>query len=187
MILLIDNYDSFTFNLYQYLGELGAKVVVKRNDEITLEEAEALNFSHLVLSPGPGRPVSAGNLLDFVRHFHGKKPILGICLGHQAIGDALGGKVVHAPELFHGKISQITHDGKGIFQGLPTELQVARYHSLILEEETLPKELEITSRTQEGLVMGVRHQSAPTEGMQFHPESILTPMGMKMLKNFIQI
>ncbi len=185
MILLLDNYDSFTFNLYQYLGELGAELSVKRNDELTPQEAAKLNPSHLVLSPGPGRPEKAGYLLEYIQEFHGKIPILGICLGHQAIAQAFQGQVTYAPELFHGKTSVIEHDEKGVFTGLPQKLQVARYHSLVVEEKNLPPKLIATAHSQDGVLMGLRHRSAPTEGIQFHPESILTPQGKEMLKNFI--
>ena len=185
MILLLDNYDSFTFNLYQYLGQLGAELKVIRNDELTPQEAAKLNPTHLVLSPGPGRPENAGYLLDYIREFNGKIPILGICLGHQAIGHVFGGAVTYAPELFHGKTSVIEHDKKGVYHHLDQELQVARYHSLVVEEKTLPQELIPTAHSQDGVLMGLRHATTPTEGIQFHPESILTPQGLEMLKNFI--
>ena len=186
MILLLDNYDSFTFNLYQYLGELGQEVQVHRNDKITLEEIAALKPSHIVLSPGPGRPENAGIMEELILRFYKEIPILGICLGHQAMSQCLGGRVIHAPELYHGKDSIITHDGKGVYAGLEEKIQVMRYHSLLVERSSLPACLEITSETEHGLIMGVRHVKYPLEGMQFHPESILTPTGKAMLTNFLE-
>lgn len=186
MILLIDNYDSFTFNLYQYLGELGEEVQVFRNDKITIEEIEKKDPDQIVLSPGPGRPHQAGIMPDIIRHFTGKKPILGICLGYQAIGEVFGAKVVYAPVLFHGKTSTIKHLDSGIYQGLSQDIEVGRYHSLILEKETLPTCFEITAWTDDGLIMGIRHKEYPIEGIQFHPESVLTKDGKTMLNNFLQ-
>ncbi len=186
MILLLDNYDSFTFNLYQYLGELGAEIQVFRNDKINLTTIEKMAPSHIVLSPGPGRPREAGILINLVKTFANKIPILGICLGFQGIGEAFGGKVVHAPELFHGKTSKINHLGQGLYENLPQRIEVARYHSLIVERESLPDCFQITSWTDDNLIMGIRHTDYPVEGIQFHPESILTQNGKTMLKNFLR-
>ncbi|MCP4756264.1 MAG: aminodeoxychorismate/anthranilate synthase component II [Proteobacteria bacterium] len=186
MILLIDNYDSFTFNLYQYLGELGEDIEVFRNDKITLEEIQTLQPEKIVLSPGPGRPDQAGIMIDLIGFFADTIPILGICLGFQAIGEAFGGKIVHAPELFHGKTSRIRHVGTGIFEGILQNIPVARYHSLILERSSLPDCFQITSWTEDDLIMGIRHKTLPVEGIQFHPESILTPEGKRMLARFLQ-
>jgi len=185
MILLIDNYDSFTYNLYQYLGELGETIKVVRNDKITLEQIQEMAPRQIVLSPGPGRPAQAGICCDLIREFASKIPILGICLGYQGIGEVFGANLIHAPELFHGKKSAIEHTGTGVFQGLSPELEVARYHSLMLERESIPDCFEITSWTKEGLVMGIRHKEFPLEGIQFHPESILTIVGKQMLRNFL--
>lgn len=185
MILLIDNYDSFTYNLYQYLGELGYEVKVVRNDKITIPEIRELKPSHILLSPGPGRPEDAGIMLDVIRELSGEIPLLGICLGHQSIGEAFGGKVIHAPELFHGKSSMISHNNQGVFNNLPDPIEVGRYHSLIVEKESLPDCLSVTAWTKEGIIMGLKHNEHPTEGMQFHPESLLTPQGMQMLRSFI--
>jgi anthranilate synthase component II len=190
MLLMIDNYDSFTFNLVQYFGELGEEVRVFRNDEITLEDIEGLQPDRLVLSPGPCSPTEAGICVDAIRHFTGKLPILGVCLGHQAIGAALGGRVVRAQRQMHGKASVITTDQRGVYTGLPRQFSVIRYHSLAIERDTLPAELEITSTSEDGEIMGVRHRSlagtrAPLEGVQFHPESILSEHGHAMLKNFL--
>ncbi len=185
MILLIDNYDSFTYNLKQYLEELGAGVTVRRNDQVTAEEAEALNPERIVISPGPGRPEDAGISLDLIRSFAGKVPILGVCLGHQAVAAAFGGKIVRAEKLLHGKTSPIKHDGKTVFSGLDNPFEATRYHSLVVEEETLPEELEITARGPDGEIMGLRHRKLPIEGVQFHPESILTRAGKRLLYNFI--
>ena len=190
MVFVLDNYDSFTYNLVQYLGELGAEVVVRRNDEVSPEEVEAMKPDRILLSPGPCTPAEAGILIPLIRHMAGKTPILGVCLGHQAIGEAFGGKVVRARTLMHGKTSKVEHDGKGVFAGLPTPLTCTRYHSLIVEQESLPAELEVTARTPEAagegeVIMGVRHRSLPVEGVQFHPESVLTEGGHQMIRNFL--
>jgi anthranilate synthase component 2 len=192
MLLMIDNYDSFTFNLVQYFGELGADVRVFRNDEITLEGITELKPAQLVLSPGPCSPAEAGICVDAIRHFAGKLPLLGVCLGHQAIGAALGGKVVRAQVQMHGKASTIATDGKGVYQGLPERFSVIRYHSLAIERDTLPTVLDVTSTTDDGEIMGVRHRdlagtATPLEGVQFHPESILSEHGHAMLKNFLHM
>lgn len=186
MILLIDNYDSFTYNLYQYLGEMGETIKVIRNDKITLDEIEELSPGQIVLSPGPGRPKSAGLCLDLIRQFADKIPILGICLGFQGIGEVFGANLIYAPELFHGKKSWISHTGNGVFESLPERIEVARYHSLILEKKSIPDCFEITAWTDNDLVMGIRHHEYPLEGLQFHPESILTVTGKKMLGNFLE-
>jgi anthranilate synthase/aminodeoxychorismate synthase-like glutamine amidotransferase len=183
MLLLIDNYDSFTFNLYQALGELGATVNVRYNDQVRAEDLE--RATAIVISPGPGNPDSAGQTLEIIRGQHGRLPMLGVCLGHQAIGQAFGGKVIRAPRLMHGKTSRIYHDGRGLYEGLPNPFEVGRYHSLVVDEASLPAELEITSYTNEGEIMGVRHRELPIEGVQFHPESILTPQGPRLLQNFL--
>ena len=189
MVFVLDNYDSFTYNLVQYLGELGAEVEVYRNDELTVEEVEALKPERILLSPGPCTPGEAGILVPLIRHMAGKAPILGVCLGHQAISEAFGGQVVRAQQLMHGKTSQVAHDGKGIFAGLATPLTCTRYHSLIVEEDSLPAELMITARTpaKDGgsVIMGLRHRSLPIEGVQFHPESVLTEGGHQMIRNFL--
>jgi anthranilate synthase/aminodeoxychorismate synthase-like glutamine amidotransferase len=191
MVFVLDNYDSFTYNLVQYLGELGATIEVRRNDEVTVEDVEALKPERILLSPGPCTPGDAGILVPLIRHMGGKAPILGVCLGHQAIGEAFGGKVVRAERLMHGKTSPVNHDGKGVFAGLPTPLTCTRYHSLIVEEESLPEELAITARTPENkgtsVIMGLRHKSLPIEGVQFHPESVLTEGGRQMIRNFMQM
>ena len=187
MILVIDNYDSFTFNLVQFLGELGAELEVRRNDKITIAEIEALAPERIVISPGPCTPNEAGVSLSVVRELGGKFPILGVCLGHQAIGQAFGGKVIRAPYLMHGKISRIRHDDKTIFKGVEQDFVATRYHSLIVERESLPKELEISATTADGLIMGLRHREMLIEGVQFHPESILTEPGKKLHKNFLEL
>lgn len=186
MILLLDNYDSFTFNLYQALTELGVDVLVRRNDKITIEEVErlSLDLDGIVISPGPCTPVEAGISVGLIRRLAGVVPILGVCLGHQAIGAAFGGSVVRAPRLMHGKTSMISHDGRGIFAGLPNPFQATRYHSLIVERSTLPDDLTITAEA-DGLIMGFRHRTLRVEGVQFHPESILTPTGNDLLANFL--
>ena len=186
MILVIDNYDSFTYNLVQYLGELGEELRVFRNDKITLQEIERLKPARIVISPGPGTPADAGITEDVVRHFHKSIPILGVCLGHQAIGEVFGGKVVRAPTLMHGKTSEIFHDGRGLFEGLPQGFPATRYHSLVVDRGSLPEFLEVVSETEIGEVMGIRHRDLPVEGVQFHPESILTPSGKELLRNFIR-
>lgn len=194
MVFVLDNYDSFTYNLVQYLGELGAEVVVRRNDELTVEEVEALHPDRILLSPGPCTPAEAGILVPLIRHIASmpkSTPILGVCLGHQAIGEAFGGNVVRAKNLMHGKTSKVDHDGKGVFAGLPTPLTCTRYHSLIVDEPSLPSELEVTARTPElhgetgSVIMGLRHRHLPIEGVQFHPESVLTEGGHQMIKNFL--
>ncbi|MDN5364513.1 MAG: anthranilate synthase component [Eubacteriales bacterium] len=185
MILMIDNYDSFTYNLVQYLGELGQEVVVRRNDRITIPEIEAMDPSHIIISPGPCTPDEAGISLEVVRYFAGKKPILGVCLGHQAIGQAFGGRVVRGKYPMHGKTSLIYHDGKGVYRGLPSPFRATRYHSLVVERESLPPELEVTATTEDGTVMGIRHRYWPVEGVQFHPESIMTEYGKELLANFL--
>ena len=191
MVFVLDNYDSFTYNLVQYLGELGAEVVVRRNDQLTVEEVEAMHPERILLSPGPCTPQEAGISIDLVRHFAGKLPVLGVCLGHQAIGAAFGGKIVRAPRLMHGKTSQVQHDGKTIFKDLPTPMTATRYHSLIVEEKSLPKDLEISAYTSENgdprVIMGLRHKRFPVEGVQFHPESVLTGEGKKLIANFLQL
>ena len=184
-LLLIDNYDSFTYNLVQAFLMLGAKVDVHRNDRITVEEAQGLNPTHLCVSPGPGTPAEAGVSVAMIRAFAGKLPILGVCLGHQAMVEACTGRVVRAGRLMHGKASSVLHDGRGLFEELPSPLDAGRYHSLIAERESLPAELEITAWTGEGEIMGVRHRTLPMEGVQFHPESVLTPLGPQMLANFL--
>ena len=190
MVFVLDNYDSFTYNLVQYLGELGAEVEVRRNDELTVEEVEALRPERILLSPGPCTPSEAGILVPLIRHMAGKVPMFGVCLGHQAIGEAFGGDVVRAQQLMHGKTSPVYHDGKGIFGGLETPLTCTRYHSLIVAEETLPAELMVTARTATAdgtgtVIMGLRHRTLPIEGVQFHPESVLTQGGHQMIRNFL--
>jgi anthranilate synthase/aminodeoxychorismate synthase-like glutamine amidotransferase len=185
MLLLIDNYDSFTYNLYQYLAELGAEPLVRRNDEITVAEAKALHPSDLVLSPGPCTPSEAGVCVALIQELGPRVPTLGVCLGHQCIGAAFGGVVTRAPEPVHGKVSQINHCGMGVFRGLPSPFAATRYHSLIVERATLPSVLEVTAETDDGLVMGLRHRTYPIYGVQFHPESILTREGKRLLANFL--
>ena len=185
MILLIDNYDSFTYNLYQYLSELGAEVEVRRNDKASIAEIEAMAPERIVISPGPCTPREAGISVDVIQHFAGKTPLLGVCLGHQCIGEAFGGIVSGAGEIVHGKTSLIHHSGKGVLAGLPDPFPAIRYHSLIVEREGLPEELEITAWTDAGLIMGLRHRSYAVEGVQFHPESIMTDVGKDILRNFL--
>ena len=189
MVFVLDNYDSFTYNLVQYLGELGADVEVRRNDEVTVEEVAAMKPERILLSPGPCTPGEAGILVPLIRHMAGRVPIFGVCLGHQAIGEAFGGEVVRAEQLMHGKTSPVEHDGKGVFKGLPTPLTCTRYHSLIVAEESLPAELMVTARTAQSgggsVIMGLRHRTLPIEGVQFHPESVLTEGGHQMIKNFL--
>ena len=188
MVLVIDNYDSFTYNLVQYLGELGAAITVRRNDETTIAEVTALQPSRILISPGPGRPEDAGITLEIIREFGERLPMLGVCLGHQAMGLAFGGQVVRAPIPMHGKTSTVEHDGRGIFSGITTAFQASRYHSLVVAAEQWPSDLEITARAKEdGLVMGLRHRSWPMHGVQFHPESILTPEGRRILRNFLEL
>ncbi len=185
MLLMIDNYDSFTYNLVQYFGELGEVVQVYRNDEITLEQIESLAPDYLVISPGPCAPAQAGVSLAAIKYFSGKIPLLGVCLGHQSIGEAFGGKIVHAKQLMHGKVSPVQHNDVGVFKGLPNPLICTRYHSLAIDRETLPDCLEVTAWTEDGEIMGVRHKTLAVEGVQFHPESILTERGHDLLKNFL--
>ena len=185
MILLIDNYDSFTYNLYQYLSELGAEVTVIRNDKITIGEIEKLGPEKIVISPGPGYPKDAGISIEIIKHFTGKLPLLGVCLGHQCLGEAFGGVVGPAGEIKHGKSSDIHHDGKGVFTGLPNPFAAIRYHSLSVDPATVPDCLEVTAKTENGIIMGLRHKEYPVEGVQFHPESILTGEGKKLLGNFL--
>jgi anthranilate synthase/aminodeoxychorismate synthase-like glutamine amidotransferase len=191
MIFVLDNYDSFTYNLVQYFGELGAKVEVRRNDEIKVADVEAMHPERIVISPGPCTPQDAGISIDLIRYFAGKLPILGVCLGHQAIGAAFGGEVVRAPHLMHGKTSTVTHDGKNIFRGLPTPMTATRYHSLIVEEKNLPPELEVSAWTTEKdgtrTIMGLRHKKFAVEGVQFHPESVLSHAGKALVKNFLSL
>jgi anthranilate synthase/aminodeoxychorismate synthase-like glutamine amidotransferase len=186
MLVMIDNYDSFTYNLVQCLGQLGAKVQVFRNDRVEVRDLERLAMTHLVISPGPCSPNEAGISVAAIRHFAGRLPILGVCLGHQAIGAAFGGHIVRAPRLMHGKISLIYHDGKDLFQGLPSPFEATRYHSLIVERETLPECLQVSAQTAVGEIMGLRHQQFAVFGVQFHPESILTAEGVNLLKNFLK-
>lgn len=185
-ILVIDSYDSFVYNIVQYLGELGAEPVVVRNDRITVEEARAMKPNGILLSPGPGRPEDAGIICAVIDSFAGVIPVLGVCLGHQAIGHVYGGRVVRAPELMHGKTSPIEHTGVGVFAGLPSPLEATRYHSLVIERSSMPDVLEVTATTGEGIVMGVRHREVDVEGVQFHPESILTALGHDLLGNFLR-
>ena len=188
MLLVIDNYDSFTYNLVQYLGELGATVEVRRNNQVTVDEIEqSLRPERIVISPGPGTPDEAGVTLNVIERLAGKIPLLGVCLGHQAIGQAFGGKVVRAPELMHGKASEVCHDGKTIFAGLDDRFQAGRYHSLIVEKQSLPSCLEISAYTSNDIIMGLRHRELKVEGVQFHPESILTPEGKQLLANFLTL
>jgi anthranilate synthase/aminodeoxychorismate synthase-like glutamine amidotransferase len=206
MVFVLDNYDSFTYNLVQYMGALGAEMVVRRNDELTVEEIESLHPDRILLSPGPCTPQEAGVSIPLIRHFAGKVPILGVCLGHQAIGAAFGGKVVRAPKLMHGKTSVVEHDGKTIFSGIPSPMTCTRYHSLIVAEENLPSDLEITARVTEQVsenggesrgsaaekagsrvIMGLRHKRFPVEGVQFHPESVLTVDGKRLIENFLAL
>jgi para-aminobenzoate synthetase component 2 len=185
MIVMIDNYDSFTYNLVQYLGELGADVRVSRNDQITVAEIERLAPEKIVISPGPCTPTEAGISCQVIRHFAGRVPLLGVCLGHQCIGEVFGGEIIRAPALFHGKTSMIYHDGRTIFRGLPRPFEATRYHSLVIRRDTLPDCLELSAETDDGVIMGVRHRELLVEGVQFHPESILTREGKKLLANFL--
>jgi anthranilate synthase/aminodeoxychorismate synthase-like glutamine amidotransferase len=185
MILVIDNYDSFTFNLVQYLGEMGQELKVFRNDVITVAEIKGLEPDSIVISPGPGRPEDSGIIIETIQTYAGKIPILGVCLGHQAIGAAFGGKIVSAPTIMHGKTSEVYHDGRTIFRDLPNPFTATRYHSLVVEPESIPESLEITAKTDDGVIMGLRHRGMVVEGVQFHPESILTEIGKKLLSNFV--
>jgi len=187
MLLMIDNYDSFTYNLVQYFGELKQEVVVFRNDQISLDEVEALAPAQIVISPGPCTPNEAGISVPLITRFAGKVPILGVCLGHQSIGQAFGGKIVHAKQVMHGKVSRIHHTDQGVFQGLAEPFEATRYHSLVIERASLPQTLEVTAWTEDGEIMGVRHTSLPVEGVQFHPESILTQHGHELLQNFLKL
>jgi anthranilate synthase/aminodeoxychorismate synthase-like glutamine amidotransferase len=191
MVFVLDNYDSFTYNLVQYLGELGAQIEVRRNDQVTVVDVEAMRPERIVISPGPCTPQEAGISIGLIRQFSGKVPVFGVCLGHQALGAAFGGKVVRAPHLMHGKTSQVQHDGRTIFGGLPSPMTATRYHSLIVEEDTLPDELEVSAWTTEKdgtrTIMGLRHKKYRVEGVQFHPESVLTDQGKKMMHNFLRL
>lgn len=187
MVLMIDNYDSFTYNLVQYLGELGAQVKVFRNDEITVEQIAALRPARIVISPGPGRPEDAGISCDVIRHFGGRIPLLGVCLGHQAIGYVYGGKIVAAKDLMHGKTSRIFHTGAGLYKGIPNPFEATRYHSLVIDRETIPACLRLTAWTRDKEIMGVEHRSLPVWGVQFHPESVLTHSGKRLLANFLKM
>jgi anthranilate synthase/aminodeoxychorismate synthase-like glutamine amidotransferase len=191
MVFVLDNYDSFTYNLVQYLGEMGQEVVVRRNDQTTPAEIESFRPTHILVSPGPCTPQDAGISIELIRHFAGKTPVLGVCLGHQAIGAAFGGKVVRAGQLMHGKTSRIEHDGRTLFRGVPSPMQATRYHSLIVSEDGLPRELEISAHTVDRngvrVIMGLRHKDHPVEGVQFHPESVLTEHGRELLRNFLQL
>ncbi len=187
MLLLIDNYDSFTYNLYQYIAELGATVEVVRNDEATVAECLAMNPERIVISPGPRTPAEAGISVELIRAAAGAVPLLGVCLGHQCIGEAFGGRIEPAGEIMHGKVSTISHDGRGVFAGLPEPFEAIRYHSLAIAPDSLPDELEVTARAESGVIMGVRHRSLPVEGVQFHPESIVTKSGHDLLANFLRM
>ena len=187
MIFMLDNYDSFTYNLVQYLRRLDREVVVKRNDKTTVEEIESLCPKGVVISPGPGNPNDAGISLDVVRHFAGRVPVLGVCLGHQTIAQAFGAKIIRARRIMHGKTSEITTDGKGVFEGMNRPFQAMRYHSLVAERATLPDVFEVSAESDDGEIMGIRHKDFPVEGIQFHPESIMTPLGMKILRNYLKI
>lgn len=188
MVFVLDNYDSFTYNLVQYLGELGARIQVWRNDRVTLDEIAALAPSHIVISPGPGRPEDAGVTVDVIRRFGPATPLLGVCLGHQAIGLAFGGQVVRAPAPLHGKTSSVEHDGRGVFAGLSMPFDAGRYHSLVVSDDGLPECLEVSARTRpDGIIMGLRHRDFPVHGVQFHPESVLTEEGRELLRNFLSL
>ncbi len=187
MIFVLDNYDSFTYNLVQYMGELGAEMTIRRNDELTVDEVESLAPERVLISPGPCTPQEAGISIDLIQRFAGKVPILGVCLGHQAIGAAFGGEVVRAPKLMHGKTSEVEHDGKTIFTGIDSPMTCTRYHSLIVSDQNLPGDLEVSARTADGTIMGLRHRQYPVEGVQFHPESVLTDDGKRLIKNFLEL
>ena len=191
MVFVLDNYDSFTYNLVQYLGELGAQIEVRRNDQVSVAQVEELKPDHILISPGPCTPQDAGISIDLIRHFAGKVPVFGVCLGHQAMGEAFGGKVVRAKTLMHGKTSRVEHDGKTIFRGVESPMTATRYHSLIVAEDSLPSELEVSAHTVERdgsrVIMGLRHKKFPVEGVQFHPESVLTDAGKKLVENFLRL
>ena len=187
MVLLLDNYDSFTYNLAQYLGQMGETLEVRRNDQITLDEIKRLRPERIVISPGPGTPQQAGICIPLIQRFAGGIPILGVCLGHQAIGQAFGGQIVRAPKIMHGKTSEIRHDGKTIFRNIPQSFPATRYHSLIVQRKSLPKALEISAETDDGTIMGLRHRKLRVEGVQFHPESVLTEVGFRLLQNFLSL
>jgi len=187
MVFVLDNYDSFTYNLVQYMGEMGAEMTIRRNDELTVDEVETLAPERILLSPGPCTPQEAGISIELIQRFAGKVPILGVCLGHQAIGAAFGGDVVRAPKLMHGKTSEVEHDGKTVFTGIASPMTCTRYHSLIVSEKNLPVELEVSARTADGTIMGLRHRNYPVEGVQFHPESVLTDDGKKLIRNFLEL
>jgi anthranilate synthase component 2 len=187
MVFVLDNYDSFTYNLVQYMGEQGAEMVIRRNDELSVDEVEALGPARILLSPGPCTPQEAGISIDLVRRFAGRVPILGVCLGHQAIGAAFGGDVVRAEKLMHGKTSEVEHDGKTVFAGIASPMTCTRYHSLIVSEKNLPQDLEVSARTADGTIMGLRHRKYPVEGVQFHPESVLTGDGKRLIQNFLNL
>jgi len=187
MVFVLDNYDSFTYNLVQYMGEMGAEMTIRRNDELTVDEVETLAPERILLSPGPCTPQEAGISIELIQRFAGKVPILGVCLGHQAIGAAFGGDVVRAPRLMHGKTSEVEHDGKTVFTGIATPMTCTRYHSLIVSEKNLPRDLEVSARTADGTIMGLRHRKYPVEGVQFHPESVLTGDGKRLIRNFLEM
>jgi anthranilate synthase/aminodeoxychorismate synthase-like glutamine amidotransferase len=187
VVFVLDNYDSFTYNHVHYIGECGHECVVRRNDQTTTDEIASLHPSHVLVSPGPCTPREAGISIDVIKYFAGKVPVLGVCLGHQALGEAFGGTVVRAAQLMHGKTSAIQHDGKTIFRDVPSPMTATRYHSLIVEEQSLPKELEVSARSEDGTIMGLRHKSVPAEGVQFHPESILTDHGKQLIANFLRL
>jgi anthranilate synthase component 2 len=187
MVFILDNYDSFTYNLVQYMGELGAEMVIRRNDELSVDEVEALGPERILLSPGPCTPQEAGISIELIRRMAGKVPVLGVCLGHQAIGAAFGGEVVRAKKLMHGKTSEVEHDGKTVFAGIASPMTCTRYHSLIVSEKNLPEELEVSARTSDGTIMGLRHRKYAIEGVQFHPESVLTADGKRLVQNFLEL
>ena len=187
MVFVLDNYDSFTYNLVQYMGEMGAEMTIRRNDELSVDEVEALAPERILLSPGPCTPQEAGISIELVQRFASKVPILGVCLGHQAIGAAFGGEVVRAPKLMHGKTSEVEHDGKTVFTGIASPMTCTRYHSLIVSDKNLPAELEVSARTADGTIMGLRHRNYPVEGVQFHPESVLTDDGKRLIRNFLEL
>jgi anthranilate synthase/aminodeoxychorismate synthase-like glutamine amidotransferase len=187
MLLVIDNYDSFTYNLVQYLGELGERIKVCRNDEMGIDDVAELRPERIVISPGPGTPDDAGISMEVIKRFGSRVPILGVCLGHQSIGQVFGGRVVRAPKLFHGKSSRVQHDGRTVFDGLDQDIEVGRYHSLMVDEKDLPECLEVSARTHDGIIMGLRHRTMKIEGVQFHPESIMTSQGKKLLANFLEL